>query len=82
MATKGKEEFSDTYFEALYNMAYCRLRYGELLNRDDAKQAALTEIKNQRRLYPEMGGPNWKPKFLELAHQIQKSLGQPTTGLD
>lgn len=82
LATKGKESFNDAYFEALYNMAYCRLRYGEILNRNDAKESALTEIKNQQRLFPEMGGPIWKPKFIELAARIQKSLGQPGTGLD
>lgn len=82
MATKGKEQFSNEYFEALYNMSYCRLRYGEILNREDAKKAALSEIQSQKQQFPEMGGPNWKPKFEELARRIQKTLGQPTTGLD
>jgi len=63
-------------------MAYCRLRYGEILNREEAKKSALSEIKNQLTLFPEMGGPNWKPKFAALASRIQKSLGQPATGLE
>ncbi len=82
LATRGKEEFTDTYFEAIYNMSYCRLRYGELLTREDAKNAALSEIKDQWRQFPEMGGPAWKTKFSELAIRIQKSLGQPATGLE
>jgi phosphoribulokinase len=53
----------------------------ELLEREDAKKAALSEIKDQLRQFPEMGGPIWKTKFSELAIRIQKSLGQPTTGL-
>jgi hypothetical protein len=80
-ATQGKQNFANEYFEAVYNMSYCRLRYGELLKQDMSKQAALTDILNQCRLFPEMGGPEWKPKFEALAKQIQSSLGQAAVGL-
>jgi hypothetical protein len=81
LATKGKEDFSHLYFEAVYNMSYCRLRYGEILDREDAKKSALSEIQGQYEIFPELGGEQWKPKFIELARRIQKSLGQPESGL-
>ncbi len=81
-ATQGKEQFSNAFFESVYNMAYSRLRYGELSERKEAIESAMTDIKNQFQLFPEMGGPQWKPKFDELFKQIQKSLGQPATGLN
>lgn len=80
-ATQGKEQFANAFFEAVYNMAYCRLRYGELAKRKDAIESAMTDIKNQFQLFPGMGGPQWKPKFDELLRRIQSSLGQPVTGL-
>ena len=80
-ATQGNEHFADAFFEAVYNMAYCRLRYGEIANRKDAIESAMTDIKNQLQLFPGMGGPQWKPKFDELLRKIQSSLGQPVTGL-
>jgi tetratricopeptide (TPR) repeat protein len=80
-ATQAKEAFRDDYFNAVYNMAYCRLRWGELTKRNDAVNSALVEIQNQFKQFPELGGPRWKPKFNELAKQIQTRLGKSADGL-
>ncbi len=80
-ATRGKEPFSDIFFDAVYNLAYCQFRYGEIQNRTDAKQAALRTLLDQHSLFPELGGNKNKNRYNELAKQIQTSLDQTASGL-
>ena len=80
-ATRNKEQFRDLHFEAVYNLCWCRFRYGQLEDRDDAKQVALKEIQVLKRSFPEFDKGRWQARFDALARQIQKELGQTETGI-
>ncbi len=74
-ATRGNEKFSDTFYRALYHMTEGKLEYGLILadKRVNALKAALQEIENAEKRDPELGGPNWKPKFEALKKRIKEN---------
>lgn len=74
-------QYSDTFFEARYNLAVSRLHYGERKNEEKYRQMAKQDVLLTHKLYPDLGGNTWKPKFDRLLREIQRSLGEAETGL-
>ncbi|MEM9940115.1 MAG: hypothetical protein AAF939_00915 [Planctomycetota bacterium] len=76
LATRGKEKFQNTYFQALYHIVECRLEYGILLKNTKAIKSAGKEIENQRERDPTFAGSaEWKKKFDDLEKRIKSSGG-------
>ncbi|MBL9161423.1 MAG: hypothetical protein JNL18_01645 [Planctomycetaceae bacterium] len=70
--------FETLFFEARYNVAKSRFLAGKVAP-DEAKrreqlEAAKTNIEQMAKLYPGLGGPNWKPLFDELLKQVNLEL--------
>jgi len=42
---------------------------------------AKLEILNTKKIYPELGGPEFKARFDAMLRKIQKALGESDTGL-
>jgi tetratricopeptide (TPR) repeat protein len=81
MAGKGNEAL---YFEARYNMAFCRFRYAQ--TKANPERTALLRKAEQDilvvlRPYPEMGGKAWYDQFDQLLKRIQNALGDKEDGL-
>ncbi len=76
--TQDKEAFKDTFDEARYNVALCRMKYA-LTKKDQEKldllHQAEDDILNLLRLRPEMGGKKWYEQYDALLKKIQGSLG-------
>jgi tetratricopeptide (TPR) repeat protein len=81
LATRGKESLMPIQCDAIYNLAYCQFRYGEISQREDARQAALRTLADQHKQYPQLAGPRSVERYNALAKQIQTSLGEPAVGL-
>jgi tetratricopeptide (TPR) repeat protein len=85
--TAGRKEFEDIFFESRLALAECRYRYALALaasnkqNSDRYLEMAKQDIWFTFRLYPELGGQKWLPKYDSLLKDIQKSLGQKVEGL-
>jgi hypothetical protein len=72
------------FYEARYNLALCRLKQALSLkgaDRVNGLKQAEQDIIIIHKLYPEMGGEEWRPKYHKLLQQVQKLLGKPATGL-
>ena len=59
-------------------MGYARLKTGE----DKKKYLgyAKLEVLNTKKIYPELGGPEFKARFDALLRQVQEALGERATG--
>ena len=81
MASKiaGDSRFTQQFYEARYNLAVCRFKYGLTLEDKEKRtkliQFAKLDIVNLATLFPDMGGEQWRPKFDVLLKNIQKELG-------
>ena len=71
-ATMNKPQLEEQFFECLYNMCYCRLKYGQIKQNKKALTSSLNEIKKFSARSPEMGG--LRDEFDKLTKQIQASL--------
>jgi len=73
------------FHEARYNLALCRFEYARTQSsatkRKETLQQAEKDILIIERLFPDMGGDEWYPKYNELYKKIQKMLGKTVTGL-
>ncbi len=73
-----------TFHEARYNIALCRFE-SALGESSEKKGQLLTQaekdILDVFRLYPEMGGSDWFPKYDKLLKTIQKLRNKTPTGL-
>jgi tetratricopeptide (TPR) repeat protein len=71
--------FEDIFFEARYNVAKARYQAG-MVTEGEARQnqlnAAKTNVEQMIRLYPDVGGPKWKPAYEELLKQINQELAK------
>jgi hypothetical protein len=64
----------DIFAQSLYNLARCKWHYGRIKNSRETTESALKEITNFEANSPEMGGPEWKQRFAELAQLIEQDL--------
>ena len=74
----------NVFHEARYNLALCRFQWALSMagkEKVDTLAQAEKDILIVERLYPEMGGPQWRPKYDELLKRIQKTSGVKVTGL-
>ncbi len=78
-ATINKPKQEARFYEILYNMCYCRLKWGQLKQKTVALTSARDEILKYAKKNPEMAG--MRTKFQELLANIQKSLQEPVTKL-
>ena len=71
LATRRNEKFRDTFFNALYHVAECRLEYGIIESKPKAIAAARKEIDKERERDPTFAGKAiWAKKFDELEARI------------
>ena len=75
---------SDIFHEARYNLALCRFKYA--LSRSGVQKAetlkrAQADILATERLFPKLGGPEWRTKYDSLLKAIQLEMGVSATGL-
>jgi tetratricopeptide (TPR) repeat protein len=80
----GNPKFVETFYEARLHLAQCR--YDHALRsagagRDKLMNAAKQDISITKRLYPELGGEQLKPKYEKLLKEIQNALGEQPVGL-
>jgi tetratricopeptide (TPR) repeat protein len=83
--TSGREEFREIFFEARYNLALCRFEFAKR-EQDAATKRRWLDLARQDvlftyRLYPDLGGTSWKPRFDQLTKQIQQARGDRPVGL-
>ncbi|NQU24662.1 MAG: hypothetical protein HQ567_25555 [Candidatus Nealsonbacteria bacterium] len=75
------------FHEARYNLALCR--FNMALNPPDKYKNKKSDLLAQaekdvliiQKLFPDMGGPQWQPKYNELLKDIQETQGKKRTGL-
>jgi hypothetical protein len=81
----NNKAYRGTFHEARYNLAQCRMKYA-LAHEGEEKNEWLQKAENDilvvARLFPEMGGDEWRPKYDKLLKDIQQLLGKPDRGLD
>ena len=71
LATRRNEKFRDTFFNALYHVAECRMEYGIIEGNSKAIAAAKKEITKERERDPTFAGKaDWARKFQELENRI------------
>ena len=69
--TRRNEKFRDTFFNALYHVAECRMEFGIIESNPDAIAAAKKEITRERERDPTFAGKaNWARKFQELEARV------------
>ncbi len=78
-------QLRDTYHEARFNLADCRLK--EAMSKSGADKTkglnqAKFDISIIHRLDPKMGGDDWYPKYDRLFRTIQSALGEQARGLE
>jgi len=73
------DRFGDIFFEARYNVAKSRFFAGKVAPETQRKaqfEQAKTNIEQMAKLYPDLGGPKWKPLFDELLKQVNLELAK------
>jgi len=83
--TAGRKEFDATFFEARYELARCRFEFANQSKDAETKKRyvdlARQDVFYTFKLYPELGGPDWKPKYDALLKRIQQARGEKADGL-
>jgi tetratricopeptide (TPR) repeat protein len=72
------DKYNDTFNEARFNLAMCRLKYAESKkgqDRIDQLRQAESDILVVLRLQPKMGGEKWYGQYDTLLRDIQRRLG-------
>jgi tetratricopeptide (TPR) repeat protein len=81
---ENRAKFAEPFYSARYNLVRCRYEQSKLLDGSD-KIKYLDIVKrgigSLVGSYPDLGGPEWFDKFDRLTKQVQKELGEPTTGI-
>ena len=79
-ATKAKaEQYGELFFAARYNAAKARFQMaqvGPAAQRRQSLEKARRIVASMKTLYPDLGGPSWKPAFEDLLNQIDSALGK------
>jgi len=65
MLKNGLQPLTDEWWEAVYEI-------GQVLSCKGDYQNCLTHLGSHILMYPQMGGANWKPKFLALAKSVKE----------
>ncbi len=76
--------YKEVFFEARYNIPLCRLKWQAALSgtqKANALKDAERDILVLQMLYPDMGGPEWFPKFDALLKKIQQLQERKPVGL-
>jgi len=75
----GDSRFTQQFYEARYNLAFCRFKYGlaqkDKALRDKAIGVAKLDIELTAKLFPDLGGQQWRTKFDTLLRNIQREQG-------
>ncbi|MFV2068922.1 MAG: tetratricopeptide repeat protein [Pirellulales bacterium] len=82
--TARYKQYRDTFFQARYHLAHCRLKYGLALEeprRTKYVKLAANDLRITVELYPELHDSAWTDRYDRLLKQIEKALGQPPRGL-
>lgn len=84
--TMNNEKFADTFHQSRIRLAECRYQYG-MLNKDKNKRrktidAAKQDLWLTYKLYPNLGGPQRAEEYNCMLKQIQRALGDKTSGLE
>jgi tetratricopeptide (TPR) repeat protein len=86
MLTNGKPQHRESFFDARYALAECRLLMSKrVADKDQAKKLADQAKKDLAGivvLYPDLGGDASKSRFNELMKKIQTALGEAAVGFD
>jgi tetratricopeptide (TPR) repeat protein len=79
------DKYQETFYEARYKLALCRFNKAKRQKTADDRaaqmQLARNDISLMYRIYPDMGGEKWMPKFDSLLKQVQQAIGEQPTGL-
>jgi hypothetical protein len=72
--------FTPQFYEARYNLALCRFKYG-LAQKDSQLREKLVNLAGQdivhtAKLFPDLGGDQWRGKFDTLLKTIQREQGE------
>jgi tetratricopeptide (TPR) repeat protein len=71
------QRFEDLFFEARFNVAKSRYLTGTISSGAEKRkhfEAALTNVNQMQKLYPELGGAKWKTAYDDLRNQINSEL--------
>jgi hypothetical protein len=78
----GDSRFTSQFYEARYNIAFCRFKYGMAQQKPEDRQKfvaiARRDVEMTAKLFPDLGGPEWSTKFDKLLKNIQRQLGDKT----
>ena len=61
--------------EAVYNIAKCKFRYGQIKKQESMQQSAIDEVTRFKAKVPEMGGEPWKSRLDALLVRMQQEKG-------
>jgi tetratricopeptide (TPR) repeat protein len=79
------EEYREVYHQARFNAAQCHYKYALRLRTPADRQKYLKSAKDYivftQRLYPQMGGAQWRAKYDTLLKSIQRGLSESPVGL-
>jgi hypothetical protein len=82
---ESRRGFQDIFFDARYNLAWCRFRQAQTAGDRAAKRRLLasagSDILSVQRLHPDMGGAVWYDRYTELMRRIQRLADDPPIGL-
>lgn len=69
-------QYRDTFFDARWRVASCRLKQGVATHNSDLMKQAEQDIQVTRGLYPDLGGDQHRAKFTQLLGEIGQHLGR------
>ncbi len=83
--TQPYDQFRSMFHRARYNQALCYFKYG-MRQRDKGLQSKYLTLAEKtivftEKLYPAMGGKEWRTKYDNLLRQVQRSRNKRVTGL-
>ncbi len=85
--TAKDEKYRAAFHESRYSIASARYYYARFVKGGASEkrkyvESAKQDIVTTQKLYPDMGGETWRPKYDALLRKIQTTLGEAATGLE
>jgi tetratricopeptide (TPR) repeat protein len=82
----GDQRFEQQFYEARYNLAVCRFKYALSKESKDPIRKKLVDmarldVELTAKLFPDLGGDQWRQKFDVLLKNIQREAGDVPKGL-